>query len=195
MAVYNVHERLLPVPEHEAAALIDGLAGPDDRLWPSQDWPPMRLDRPLGVGADGGHGPVRYGVTGYAQGQWVCFRFSGPRGALGFHQFTVHPAAGPAGPAGPSESSGSADGVILRHTLVIHTRGLARLSWPLAIRWLHDALLEDALDRAERACTGTVAAPARWSPYVRLLRRLAPEGPSPEAQGLDDPGRRAANAP
>lgn len=177
MAVFNVHERLLPVPEPEVAALLDGLAGPDDRLWPGTDWPPLLLDRPLGVGADGGHGPVRYGVTGYAPGRWVCFRFRRPRGALGFHQFTVHPVAGPSEPPEPpepSEPSESGRGVILRHTLVIHTRGLARLSWPLAIRWLHDALLEDALDRAERACTGTVAAPARWSPYVRLLRRLAP---------------------
>ncbi|MFF8373947.1 hypothetical protein ACF05W_34855 [Streptomyces lydicus] len=28
------------------------------------------------------------------------------------------------------------------------------------------------LDRAERACAGTVGRPARWNRYVRLLRRL-----------------------
>ncbi|MFG2331746.1 hypothetical protein ACGFMM_19205 [Streptomyces sp. NPDC048604] len=52
-------------------------------------------------------------------------------------------------------------------------RGLARLTWPLA--WLppHDACLEDGLDRAELACTGTLRRPARWSSYVRLLRALA----------------------
>jgi hypothetical protein len=31
--------------------LIDGLAGEQDRLWPWRAWPPMRFDRPLGVGA------------------------------------------------------------------------------------------------------------------------------------------------
>ncbi|MCF3172971.1 hypothetical protein IPZ61_06540 [Streptomyces sioyaensis] len=35
-----------------------------------------------------------------------------------------------------------------------------------------DAALADSLDRAEEACTGAVARPARWSRYVRLPRRL-----------------------
>ncbi|AXK36266.1 SRPBCC family protein [Streptomyces armeniacus] len=177
MAVYNVHERLLPVPAHEAGALIDGLAGPDDRLWPGTDWPPLTLDRALGEGAYGGHGPVRYGVAGYAPGQWVRFRFSAPRGFLGFHEFTVHPLPyGQEGRSGPPASPGpqGPSGVVLRHTLAMHVRGAARLSWPLFFRWCHDAVLEDAMDRAERACTGTVAAPACWSPYVRLLRRVIP---------------------
>lgn len=47
------------------------------------------------------------------------------------------------------------------------------LAWPLAFRPLHDAVLEDALDRAGLATTGRVARPARWSPYVRFLRALA----------------------
>jgi hypothetical protein len=32
------------------------------------------------------------------------------------------------------------------------------------------ALIEDLLDRAELEVTGTVASPARWSPWVSLLR-------------------------
>jgi len=63
--------------------------------------------------------------------------------------------------------------VEVRHVLVGTPTGVMRLGWPLAFRWLHDALLEDLLDNAERELTGTVARPARWSPYVRLLRSLA----------------------
>lgn len=48
--------------------------------------------------------------------------------------------------------------------------GLSGDADPLRPR--HDAALEDSLDRAERACTDTVARPARWSRYVRMLRRL-----------------------
>ncbi|MFG2829427.1 SRPBCC family protein [Streptomyces sp. NPDC048434] len=158
MGVYNVHERVLPVPRAEAGLLIDGLSGDADRLWPRRDWPPMLFDGPLAPGAAGGHGPVRYTVAAHVPGQWVRFTFSAPRGFHGFHEFTVHP-------LGP-------DRTLLRHTLAMHARGPARLSWPLAFRQLHDAALEDSLDRAERACTGTVARPARWSRYVRLLRRL-----------------------
>ncbi|MEU9115589.1 SRPBCC family protein [Streptomyces sp. NPDC048483] len=158
MGVYNVHERVLPVPVAEAGALLDGLSGGADRLWPRRDWPPMVLDGPLGPGAAGGHGPVRYTVAAHVPGQWVRFTFSGPRGFHGFHEYTVQP-------LGP-------DRTLLRHTLAMRARGPARLTWPLAYRHFHDAVLEDSLDGAERACTGGVARPARWSPYVRLLRRL-----------------------
>ncbi|MFF7412524.1 hypothetical protein [Streptomyces lydicus] len=41
-----------------------------------------------------------------------------------------------------------------------------------ARRPLHDAVLEDSLDLAERACAGAVGRPARWSRSVRLLRHL-----------------------
>ncbi|WP_307853127.1 hypothetical protein [Kitasatospora sp. RG8] len=113
-------------------------------------------------GAAGGHGPVRYTVAAYVPGRWVRFAFTGPRGFDGFHECTVHRADG--------------GRTVLRHTLAMHARGRALLSWPLLFRPLHDALIEDAMDRAERACTGAVARPARWSPLVRLLRRALRAG-------------------
>ncbi|MFF5970067.1 SRPBCC family protein [Streptomyces sp. NPDC012769] len=165
MGVYNVHERLLVATEAEVGALIDTLAsGADDRLWPGATWGPMEFDRPLEPGAAGGHGPVRYTIAGYAPGRWIRFDFTGPRGFHGFHEFAVAPV--------------DAQRTRLHHTLTMTTSGLARVTWPLAWRPLHDSCLEDALDRAESACTGTVARPARWTPYVRLLRRLAARGGS-----------------
>ncbi|MFJ7158846.1 SRPBCC family protein [Streptomyces sp. NPDC101118] len=159
MGVHNVHERLLVAPQDEVGALVDTLAdGDDDRLWPGRAWAPMVFDRPLAVGAVGGHGPVRYTVSGYAPGRWIRFAFTGPRGFHGFHELAVLP-------AGPERT-------VLHHTLTMSPRGLARLTWPLLWGPLHDALLEDALDRAELACSGAVSRPARWSPYVRLLRAL-----------------------
>lgn len=158
MAVYNVHERLLAASTRDVGALIDTLAGADDALWPAQ-WPPMRLDGPLAAGAAGGHGPVRYTVAAYVPATWVRFTFSGPRGFHGFHEYAA--------------LAVDAEHTVLRHTLAMAARGPARLTWPLFWRPLHDACLEDGMDRAELACTGTVRSPARWSPYVRVLRRLA----------------------
>ncbi len=159
MAVYNVHERLLPVEQAEVASLVDGLASDNDWLWPHGLWPAIRFDRPLGVGAVGGHGPIGYTVHAYVAGCWARFTFTAPRGLHGFHEFTVHTAEG--------------GGTLLRHTMVMRTRGLARFTWPVIFRPLHDALLEDSLDRAERVLTATVVRPSCWSRYVRLLRWLA----------------------
>jgi len=159
MAVYNVHERLLAAKGSEVGALIDALSSGDDPLWPRGDWPAMRFDRPLGVGAIGGHGPVRYTVAAPVPGTWVRFTFSGPRGFHGFHEYAA--------------LAVDEDHTWLRHTLAMRTRGPARLTWPLLWRPLHDALIEDSLDRAESACAGAVAHPATRGRYVRLLRRLA----------------------
>ncbi|MER7734258.1 SRPBCC family protein [Streptomyces erythrochromogenes] len=159
MGVFNVHERVLTAGPDQVGALIDTLSrGADDRLWPGRLWEEMELDRPLAVGAAGGHGPVRYTVSAYVPGTWVRFAFTGPRGFHGFHEFTALPV--------------DADRTVLRHTLAMTVSGVSRLTWPLAYRPMHDAVLEDCLDRAERACTGVLARRARWSPYVRFLRGL-----------------------
>jgi hypothetical protein len=115
--VRNVHERLIAVPAERLAPLVDRVGGPDDIVWPSPEWPPMVLDRPLSVE-----------------------------------------------PAGPARS-------VVRHVLEGRLTGSARLTWPVAIRWLHDAVLEDLFDRAEAAVGTGPERPARWSPWVRLLRR------------------------
>ena len=157
--IENVHRRVLRAPAERAGALLDTLSGPDDRLWPAPPWPPLRFDGPLAPGATGGHGPIHYTVEEYRPGSRARFRFVPPTGVDGTHELSVIPV--------------DAHRVEVRHTLVGTPSGAMRLGWPLVIRWLHDALLEDLLDNVERELTGTVARPARWSPYVRLLRNLA----------------------
>jgi hypothetical protein len=46
------------------------------------------------------------------------------------------------------------------------------LDGPLVIRWVHDAVVEEMFDNAERAVGHEPARPARRSPYVRLVRAL-----------------------
>ena len=155
MRVRNVHERTFAATSSEVGRLVDSLASDDDRLWPRDRWPAMRFDRPLAVGAVGGHGPIRYVVETYAPGESIRFRFTGPRGFDGFHAFQVDIVDGRA--------------ARLRHELVMTTHQLAIVSWPLVFRPLHDALIEDALDRAAESL-GEAPRRATWSPWVRALR-------------------------
>lgn len=161
MNVLNIHERKLDAALQQVGALLDSLAGPTDSLWPHQSWPHMKFDRPLSVGAVGGHGPIRYVVESYSRGQSVKFRFTGPTGFDGYHGYEVF--------------SAPAQDCVLRHTLKMTTRGLAVLSWPLVFGPMHDALIEDSLAVAQ-ASLGLVPTLKPWSLWVRLLRRLVSRG-------------------
>lgn len=62
MRIVNVHERTLGAPFERVGALLDGLSGRDDRLWPADRWPAMRLDGPLRPGAHGGRTVLRHSL-------------------------------------------------------------------------------------------------------------------------------------
>ena len=155
-----MHFRDLLVPADAVGRLIDGLAGEHDLLWPHEVWPRMDFDRPLGIGADGGHGPVRYEVVGYEAGSSVIFRFKAPRGFEGTHRFDV---------------DASPHGSRLTHTLRMTARWPATLTWPLVFRPLHDALLEDCMAKAQIAL-GEHPTVLPWTAPVRLLRRALGRG-------------------
>ena len=155
--VRNVHERLLAVPASWLGPLLDRLGGPDDLLGPAPAWAPMVLDGPVAPGGSGSHSGIRYRVTDHRPQRSVTFTLDPGQQWRGTHTFSVHP-------TGPTQA-------VLRHEADARLTGALRLMWPVAVRWLHDALVEDLLDRAEAVLGCGPARPARWSPWVRLLRR------------------------
>ena len=157
MRVRSVHERAFPAPLVTIGRLIDSLASENDQLWPRDRWPAMRFDRQLCVGASGGHGPIRYFVEAYGPGRSIRFRFTHPSGFDGFYGYECH-------------EDGSAE-TVLRHVLEVNLTGSARFSWPLVFRPLHDALIEDSLERAS-TYVGAATEGRKWSIRVRLLRWL-----------------------
>lgn len=154
--IRNVHERHFVAPPDQVGMLVDALASRIDRLWPSSRWPRMQFDRPLQVGAIGGHGPIRYRVDTCEPGKRVVFRLQAPRGFDGSHGFEVEPRG--------------ERGTTLRHILDMNARGPAMLTWPLLFGPLHDALVADCLDCAA-AALGEEPQLQPWSLRVRLLRR------------------------
>lgn len=156
-AIVNIHERVIPASVDLVGRMIDTLASTGDMVWPHERWPALQLDRPLQVGAAGGHGPIRYRVESYEPGRKIRFRFLSPEGFVGTHGFDVEDAGGRVSK--------------LRHVIEMRTVGIAFLNWSLIIRPLHDALLEDALDKVEGAFRD-VGPPRVWSRRVVFLRWL-----------------------
>lgn len=163
MNVLNIHELELHANPSEVGTLIDSLASSQDVLWPNDTWPRMKFDRPLAVGATGGHGPIRYFVEEYKPSQSIKFRFTGPKGFEGYHSYET--------------ISLKNEMTLLRHTLKMTTHGRAVVSWPFIFRPMHDALLEDSLATAQ-ASLGITADVKPWSYWVRMLRWLFSGGKS-----------------
>ncbi|WP_315584043.1 SRPBCC family protein [Actinomyces viscosus] len=157
--IRNVHERVINAPIEPLGALLDGLGQKGDRLWPSRSWPPMVLDRPLALGADGGHGAIRYYVSEYEPGRRVRFAFHPRTGIIGAHELSL--------------DALDERRTRIRHVLIGRISGAMRLAFPVMVEPVHDAVVEDLFDNAEREATGLVARPATWSPRVRVLRRLS----------------------
>ena len=161
MIVLNVHERELPVQQNRIGALIDSLSSKRDSLWPQHTWPRMEFDRPLQVGATGGHDPIRYFVDGYIPGSSIRFRFTGPKGFNGHHRYEIFEI--------------KSELCVLRHTLEMEAEGPAVLTWPLIFRPLHDALIEDSLALAQTALSLPPSV-SQWSLWVQFLRWVVSKG-------------------
>lgn len=156
----NVHTREIRRDPEWIRTALERIAEPDSELWPRDAWPPLILDRPLAVGAVGGHGPIPYSVVAYEPGRRLAFEFDPAFGLRGTHGFDVTPGAEP----GVS---------VLRHEINGRLSPKMVLVWTFAIRWLHDALIEDLLDHAEFAPEDLPPPGAKWTFWVRLLRRRA----------------------
>ncbi len=157
----NVHERRFPgATVQELTELVHTLGSDDDRLWPhgSTRWPPMRMSGPLAELPRGGHGFVRYHVIEHQPGRATTFRFDDDLGLPGVHRFEVL-------------DDGPAPG--LRHVIDARPVGSMRLAWPLAVRWLHDALIEEAFDGVE-VRLGLRDQLRRPGPWVRFLLAVSP---------------------
>ena len=169
--VINTHERSINALASELSRLIDQLATSQDIFWPRDRWQAMRFDRPLQVGAVGGHGPIHYVIERYEPGREIEFRFIAPKGFNGTHRLSLEPIS-------PTQSR-------IKHEIRMTLSGAARLTWPLAFEAMHDALVEDGLDRAEAFANNKPVQLREWTPHVKRLRwLLAKLRPSRSAQAV-----------
>ena len=156
MKVIKIHKRHISQPKSELANLLKTLATDNDMMLATDKWSPMKLDKGLQVGSKGGHGPIKYFVTDYQQDNSITFHFD-LKGFDGFHKFEI--------------AETEANKTQLTHIIDLSTSGSATLKWALAIRWLHDAYIEDAFDKVENHFT-IEKKKSEWTMWVKILRKI-----------------------
>jgi hypothetical protein len=156
MKVLNIHKRIIYQSPNVIGQILDTLASDADMIIAKDKWSPMKLDKGLVVGSKGGHGPIKYSVIEYQPSKSIIFEFD-LKGFNGFHKFEIVPL-----------KNNFAE---IKHMIDMNTSGLASIKWALAIRWLHDAYIEDAFDNVENYFLREKKN-SKWSLWVRLLRRV-----------------------
>jgi hypothetical protein len=156
LKVLNIHKRILNQPKSKVSELIKALSSENDKIWPKGKWPAMKFEGGIQVGAKGGHGPIRYTVEKYNPNEIIQFRFSRPKGLNGIHKFEIRE-------LGDNQTE-------IKHTIDMNTEGKGTWLWLLAIRSLHDALIEDGFDKLENNFPGEVKS-TEWSGWVKFLRK------------------------
>ena len=156
MKIINFHKREIQQSKAELVKLFNTFATDNDMMLATDKWSPMKLDKGLQVGSKGGHGPIKYFVTEYQPEKSITFQFD-LTGFNGFHRFDI--------------TELESNKTELSHIIDMTTTGSATLKWALAIRWLHDAYIEDAFDKVENHFTKDKKS-SKWNLWVRALRKI-----------------------
>ena len=135
MRVINSHKRIINQPIEKVSKLFKSLATNEDHIWPSNNWPEMRFNEGLKIGNRGGHGRIRYTIIAFEPGKHIKFEFSKPDGFNGTHELNLNVI--------------SEDASEISHLIKMNTNYKASFLWVFVIRWLHDALIEEAFDNLE----------------------------------------------
>ncbi len=157
MKVVNIHKRVINHPKEKVSELLETLSTKDDRIWPYEKWPAMKFNKGLVEGSKGGRGPIRYSIEKYIPNKFIQFRFIKPTGFRGIHKFEII-----------GLEKGTTE---LTHTIDMDVAGKGLLIWIFAIRSLHNALLEDALNKVENQFLNEKRK-VNWSIWVKFLRKI-----------------------
>ena len=65
MKTLNIHKRQIKTPVHNVLELLPTLSTKSDRIWPIENWPPIRFKNGLKIGSNGGHAMIRYKIVDY----------------------------------------------------------------------------------------------------------------------------------
>lgn len=157
MKVINIHKRVFHQSKDRISSIFDSLSSKNDQLWPYEKWPPMIFKKGLKEGATGGHGPIKYSIQNYKYGDFIEFNFIKPDEFIGIHKFEI--------------TAIDTEKTEIKHTINMSLSGKGILTWYVAVKWLHDALLEDCLDKVENHFLNEKVK-TKWNFWVFALRKM-----------------------
>lgn len=157
MKVTNIHTRKINQSKDKVSELFKTLATTNDLIWPFENWPAIHFKEGLQVGSRGGHGTIRYSIVEFREYDFIKFEFSKPDGFIGTHEFKIEKL--------------SENETEISHIINTTTNFKASLLWVLVIRWLHDALIEDAFDKVESYYIDEKKT-TLYNLWVKLLRAI-----------------------
>lgn len=155
MKVKNTHKRRIYQSKEKISVLLETLASANDAIWPNKKWPSIYFNNGLKIGSKGGHGSIKYTIVEYTEGEFIRFKFTKPKGFKGFHEFIIKEI--------------QTEQVEICHTIKMNVSGSALFIWIFAIRFLHDALMEDAFDKVESQFSG-IKKQTKYSIWVKIMR-------------------------
>lgn len=155
MQVINIHKRTINKPKTKVSGIFKTIATYEDLVWPYENWPAIRFKDGLQVGSKGGHGSIRYIIIEFVEGDYMKFQFSKPEGFHGTHELRV--------------KTISKDVTEISHKIEMSTSLKASFFWVFIVKWLHDALIEDAFDKVENYFYNNKKT-TKYNPWVKLLR-------------------------
>jgi hypothetical protein len=155
--VLNIHTRTINSPKQDVVNLLETLSSENDLVWPIENWPTMKFEGGIMVGAKGGHGPIRYSVEKYKPSSVIQFRFSRPLGFNGIHKFEI--------------KAISNKQTEVTHFIDMKTDLRGTVIWLIGVKSLHNALVEDGLDKLENHFSDETKS-QKWNLWVRILRFL-----------------------
>lgn len=157
MKVLNIHKRIIHEPKEKVSQLFQTLASSNDLVWPYENWPAIRFRDSLKVGSKGGHGRIRYTIIEYVEGEYIKFQFTQPKGFNGTHELRI--------------TMINDFKTQITHKISASTTFKATVFWVFVIRWLHDALIEDAFDKVENYFSVNQKV-THYNLWVKFLREI-----------------------
>lgn len=154
MKIFKIHQRFYknnPILMN----IIPQLCSPNQTIWPIENWPALQFNDGVKLEAHGGVATIRYRISEILPNSKIVFSFTTPKQFNGIQRFDVNP-------IGLNMTE-------FKHTTEIVVGLKGYIYWHSIIKWLHNALMEDMLNKISGKVAGEEIQTS-YNLWVKTLR-------------------------